>query len=138
MGTLAVRAGVPVLPCYIHGAYDAWPRSRMLPLPRPVGVFYGELIELPPEEGMSRRERGRLVHRRLEGALRELERVAFGLMPLRTRSAPQARAGGAPVGSAPGDPPVRAETEDGQSDKRGASGEGSAAAAPGAVSNGQS
>ncbi|MHC4913874.1 MAG: (d)CMP kinase [Planctomycetota bacterium] len=138
VGTLAVRAGVPVLPCYIHGAYDAWPRSRMLPLPRPVGVFYGELIELPPEEGMSRRERGRLVHERLERELRRLEKLAFELMPLRTRSAPQARAEEAPVGPASGDPPVRAETEDGQSEKRGAPGEGSAAAAPGAVSNGQS
>jgi cytidylate kinase len=138
VGSLAVRAGVPVLPCYLHGAYDVWPRNRTLPRPARVGVFYGELIRLPQEEGLSRRERARLVNERLGRALHDLERQAFELMPLRARSAPEAHAGTSPVGTRPGDPPARAAFEDGQSDNSGATGEGSTGLAPGAVSNGKS
>ena len=36
---IALRAGVPVVPTFIHGAFDAWPRTRKLPRPRRVGVF---------------------------------------------------------------------------------------------------
>ncbi len=104
VGSLAIRAEVPVLPCYIHGAFDVWSRSAKLPRPRPVGVFYGELIELP-EESLSRRKRAANVNQRLVGALHELELTAFALKPLRTRSAPPARAGEPPVGATRNDPP---------------------------------
>lgn len=130
VGSLAVRAGVPVLPCYIHGAYDGWSRSARLPRPKPVGVFYGELIELPAES-LSRRKRAAKVNRQLVGSLHELERTAFALKPLRTRSAPPARAGEPPVGATRNDPPARAETEDGTVEKSGEPGKGSAAVDPG-------
>jgi cytidylate kinase len=122
VGSLAVRAGVPVLPCYLHGAFDLWPRSRRLPRPAPVGVFYGNIIRLPGEEGLSRKERARRVNEQLRRALHELERTAFELMPLRARSAPRALAGASPVGTPADDPPARAAFEDGQSEESGATG----------------
>jgi 1-acyl-sn-glycerol-3-phosphate acyltransferase len=118
VGSLAVRAGVPVLPCYIHGAFDAWPRWARLPRPRPIDVFYGELVELP-DDSLSRKRRAAQVNEKLAAALKDLERSAFALKPLRTRSAPTARAGDSPVGSSRVDPPVRAETADGHSAKKG-------------------
>lgn len=39
---LARRANVPIVPTLIVGAYEAWPRQRRLPRPRPVIVAYGE------------------------------------------------------------------------------------------------
>jgi len=137
VGSLAVRAGVPVLPCYVHGAFDAWPRSAKLPRPKSIDVFYGELIELPGES-LARRKRSALVNEELERSLADLEQKAFTLKPLRTRSAPPARAGGSPVGTGRIDPPVPAETEKANPSKEGATGEGSSGFAPGAVSNGQS
>jgi 1-acyl-sn-glycerol-3-phosphate acyltransferase len=32
---LALQARCPIIPCYVHGSYDAWPRSRKYP------VFFG-------------------------------------------------------------------------------------------------
>ncbi|MBC7782361.1 MAG: 1-acyl-sn-glycerol-3-phosphate acyltransferase [Burkholderiales bacterium] len=44
---LAVRrAGVPVVPMAIAGAYEAWPRHRKLPRPGKIRIIYGKPIEL--------------------------------------------------------------------------------------------
>lgn len=43
---LAARmAGVPIVPCGIRGAYDAWPRGRTLPRPKKIGVRFGPPID---------------------------------------------------------------------------------------------
>jgi len=39
---VACRAGVPVVPTLIEGAFESWPRSRRLPRPRPIVVGYGK------------------------------------------------------------------------------------------------
>jgi 1-acyl-sn-glycerol-3-phosphate acyltransferase len=39
---MAARAGVPVVPTLIDGAFEAWPRSRLLPRPKPIAVIYGK------------------------------------------------------------------------------------------------
>lgn len=39
---LARKANVPLVPCLIDGAYQAWPRSARLPRPAPIRVAYGE------------------------------------------------------------------------------------------------
>jgi 1-acyl-sn-glycerol-3-phosphate acyltransferase len=41
---MAQRAGVPVLPMVIEGAYECWPRGRALPTLGPVRVIYGEVV----------------------------------------------------------------------------------------------
>jgi len=38
----ARRARVPIVPACIQGAFEAWPRSRALPVPRQVRVRFGE------------------------------------------------------------------------------------------------
>jgi 1-acyl-sn-glycerol-3-phosphate acyltransferase len=45
---LAARAGVPIVPAAIHGAFEAWPRHQWFPRPGSrVAVAYGEPV-LPP------------------------------------------------------------------------------------------
>jgi 1-acyl-sn-glycerol-3-phosphate acyltransferase len=39
--TIAGRAGVPVVPAVIEGAFDAWPRTCWLPRPHTVRVAFG-------------------------------------------------------------------------------------------------
>jgi 1-acyl-sn-glycerol-3-phosphate acyltransferase len=48
---LARKARVPVVPVLILGAFESWPRTRKLPLLRPILVAYGEPIcpHLRPE-----------------------------------------------------------------------------------------
>ena len=48
IGFLIVAAGVPVVPAYIHGTFDALPRGAKWPRPRPVQVIIGPPIQ--PEE----------------------------------------------------------------------------------------
>jgi 1-acyl-sn-glycerol-3-phosphate acyltransferase len=45
---LARRAGVPILPVVIDGAFEAWPRTRLLPRPHPIRVACGR--PLSPDE----------------------------------------------------------------------------------------
>lgn len=48
IGFLIVAAGVPVVPAYIHGTFDALPRGAKWPRPRPVQVIIGPPIQ--PDE----------------------------------------------------------------------------------------
>jgi 1-acyl-sn-glycerol-3-phosphate acyltransferase len=40
--TIAGRAGVPIVPAVIEGAFEAWPRTCWLPRPHTIRVAYGE------------------------------------------------------------------------------------------------
>jgi 1-acyl-sn-glycerol-3-phosphate acyltransferase len=44
---LALRAGVPVIPCGIRGSYDAWPRWDSRIQPRHITITFGPPIPLP-------------------------------------------------------------------------------------------
>jgi 1-acyl-sn-glycerol-3-phosphate acyltransferase len=44
---LALRAGVPLLPAGIVGAFAAYSRHHLLPRPKPILVRFGEPLELP-------------------------------------------------------------------------------------------
>jgi 1-acyl-sn-glycerol-3-phosphate acyltransferase len=41
IGLLALRYGLPVLPAFIRGAYERWPKGRWLPRPGRVEVVFG-------------------------------------------------------------------------------------------------
>ena len=64
--TIAARAGVPILPLVIDGAFEAWPRTRRLPRPGPIRVACGvpvsaaEVAAGDPDEIMAA-VRGRMV-----------------------------------------------------------------------------
>jgi len=48
---LASMGDVPILPAYIWGTREAFPPKSKLPIPfRPIGIRYGDLIHLTPEQ----------------------------------------------------------------------------------------
>jgi 1-acyl-sn-glycerol-3-phosphate acyltransferase len=54
-GVLAARrAGVPIVPLGICGAFEAWPRSRSLPVPRKVTIRFGAPIPADGDEALER------------------------------------------------------------------------------------
>ncbi len=58
VGFLIKMTGAPVYPCYIDGAFEAWPRDARIPRPRNIRVIYGAPVTLPadlPPEELSRR-----------------------------------------------------------------------------------
>jgi 1-acyl-sn-glycerol-3-phosphate acyltransferase len=48
--TIARRAGVPIVPMVIDGAFESWPRTRPLPMPHRIRVACGR-AHGPPELG---------------------------------------------------------------------------------------
>ncbi|MDZ4199164.1 MAG: lysophospholipid acyltransferase family protein [Kiritimatiellia bacterium] len=48
IGFLIAKAGVPVVPVYIGGSFQAWPRRRRFPRLHPITVTFGSPIQ--PEE----------------------------------------------------------------------------------------
>ena len=55
----ARRAGVPVVPLAISGAFEAWPRERLFPRPRRITVRFGP--PLPPGEDTLERARSTIA-----------------------------------------------------------------------------
>ena len=73
---IAARAGVPIVPVAISGAFEAWPRHRRLPRARRVHVAYGEPVPAPGAAKGACREAAEDVWRRvvaLEEELRQKE-----------------------------------------------------------------
>jgi 1-acyl-sn-glycerol-3-phosphate acyltransferase len=70
---IARRAGVPIVPTLILGAFESWPRRAPLPRPHPVVVAYGEAL-LPREmESMTDDEGIRVLRERILEMQRGLE-----------------------------------------------------------------
>ncbi len=44
IAALVERVGVPVVPAGLAGTFEAWPRSRLIPVPHPIHVHYGRPI----------------------------------------------------------------------------------------------
>lgn len=42
VGILVKELGIPVVPAYIKGSYNSWPRYRILPRPYPLKVIFGK------------------------------------------------------------------------------------------------
>ena len=62
---LVSRAGVPVVPAGIAGTFRAWPRGRLLPVPRPVRIHYGPPILPADLEGLDPRAITALIQDRI-------------------------------------------------------------------------
>jgi 1-acyl-sn-glycerol-3-phosphate acyltransferase len=45
-GMLLYNARVPVVPAYIDGTFQAWPKGKLLPRRHPTSVTYGPPIDL--------------------------------------------------------------------------------------------
>ncbi len=53
---LALKAGVPVIPCSIQGSYDVWPRWDRGLRRAPIRITFGEPIHLPRLDNRAERE----------------------------------------------------------------------------------
>jgi 1-acyl-sn-glycerol-3-phosphate acyltransferase len=42
VGLLAAGTDLPIVPCYIAGAFDAWPKGSRIPRPRRIRLLIGE------------------------------------------------------------------------------------------------
>lgn len=69
IAVLASRARVPVVPAGIAGTFEAWPKSRRVPVPHPIRIHYGPPIA--PEEfaGLDPAAVTELIRTRLEQAI---------------------------------------------------------------------
>jgi len=63
------RAGVPIVPCVIDGAFEAWPSNRKFPKCHPIRVMYGPPLDV---EGMSAKNITALIDRTLRAMFAEL------------------------------------------------------------------
>jgi 1-acyl-sn-glycerol-3-phosphate acyltransferase len=62
---LAKRAGVPLVPVALDGAFDAWPRQRRLPRRAMIHVQFGEPIDPQCVESMTDEQLTREIERRI-------------------------------------------------------------------------
>ncbi|MDD4954076.1 MAG: AMP-binding protein [Candidatus Omnitrophica bacterium] len=44
VGILIKELDIPVIPVYIKGSYQSWPRTRALPLPHPLKIIFGKPV----------------------------------------------------------------------------------------------
>jgi 1-acyl-sn-glycerol-3-phosphate acyltransferase len=58
IGFLISKAGVPVLPCYIDGSYEAWPKGGKKIKSVPITITYGDPIQ--PAELLLSNDRGKV------------------------------------------------------------------------------
>ena len=59
VGMLVARTGVPVVPAYVTGTADAWPRGAKWLRCRPVSVTFGEPIQFASTKGADEFSGGR-------------------------------------------------------------------------------
>lgn len=69
---LVRRAGVPVVPAAISGAFQAWPRSRKLPRAHPIRVVYGKPLET---EGLKGEKLVELIGKRVREVYEQAGRL---------------------------------------------------------------
>ncbi len=73
IGRLAACAGVPVVPCALHGAFAAWPKHARLPRPRAVRLCIGKpLVFEKSVDGGSVRAAEKAIAQGLHGAVEDL------------------------------------------------------------------
>ena len=77
---IAKRAGVPILPAVIVGAWECWPRTRSYPLPGRVRVEFGEIISTEQIAAMDDAALVAEVRKRLAALDRQARRVRDGLV----------------------------------------------------------
>jgi 1-acyl-sn-glycerol-3-phosphate acyltransferase len=88
---IARKAGVPLVPTLILGAYEAWPRHASLPRPKPVIIAYGQPLWPHQMKGLPDEACINVVRERIVAMMRRYRRhpaLAGRLKPLPTTAAP--------------------------------------------------
>ena len=77
MVAIAARAGVPIVPVGVDGAFEAFPREAWLPRPHPVRVTFGAPVAIPGDVVRSRDGQAEWAAMLMEriGALRDESRA---------------------------------------------------------------
>lgn len=73
IGALVAGTAVPVVPCYLHGAFDAWPAARNLPRPGPLRLVIGAPLAFA--DAATDRSGLNEVSAQCEAAVRSLEEL---------------------------------------------------------------
>jgi 1-acyl-sn-glycerol-3-phosphate acyltransferase len=80
VGMLAVRNQAKVLPGYLWGTYQSWPRGRMFPKRHHIKAFFGDPV-MPLLAGESRKDARSRVTGEVESAFKRLEAEAWAGEP---------------------------------------------------------
>lgn len=75
---LAVQSGVPVVPAYVRGSGQAWPRGRRLPQPAKVVVTFGPPLRFQRAVGPQRKAQYETASREMMAAIGALKDRASG------------------------------------------------------------
>jgi 1-acyl-sn-glycerol-3-phosphate acyltransferase len=66
IAALAARVGVPVVPAGLAGTFEVWPRSRLIPVPHPIRIHYGQPIRPADLAGLDAEAVTGLIQERME------------------------------------------------------------------------
>lgn len=80
---LARKCRVPVIPAAIEGAFEAWPRTQLLPSTGQIRVAFGEPISAEAASAMQPAELAAEIRRRIEVLYEALRRIRGRTMPAR-------------------------------------------------------
>ncbi len=119
VGMLAAKSGAPVLPFYIHGAFQIWPRSQKLPtfFKRVLRAYVGEPMTFEKVEGETKREFQERIAAEVDASMKSLEEQAYTELPLELPAAIDDTVASSNVARAgAGDGGEDSETEDGPGD----------------------
>jgi len=76
IGFLQKASRATILPCYVKGAMEAWPRHSRFPRPRRISVYFGKPLSLDKEFPSNKKERYRYVASEVMRSISELKKNA--------------------------------------------------------------
>jgi 1-acyl-sn-glycerol-3-phosphate acyltransferase len=75
---LALRTKSPLIPVYLHGTFEAWPRQKRWPTAgHPLTIVIGQPIDIEPYCHLGKKEGQRLLAEKLQASLETLRQRAL-------------------------------------------------------------
>lgn len=76
IGFLQKISRATILPCYVKGTMEAWPRHSRFPRPRRISIYFGKPLSLDKEFSSNKKERYRYVASEVMRSISELKKNA--------------------------------------------------------------
>lgn len=76
IGFLQTVSGARILPCYVKGSMEAWPRHSRFPRPGHISVYFGKTLSFDNKSSGGKKERYMSVAREAMAAISELKKHA--------------------------------------------------------------